>query len=104
MRGRLNRVGALCALGTALGLAGGVSAALQPLALEKAHGYLDGFVREGDELVCDAGTNLLARAGVSWHLDLRQTAAEPVTFTAEGRAEGRDEGAGGDFSLYIDVT
>ena len=104
MRGRLNRVGALYALGTALGLAGGVSAALQPLALEKAHGYFDGFVREGDELVCDAGTNRLARAGVSWHLDLRQTAAEPVTFTAEGRAEGRDEGSGGDFSLYIDVT
>lgn len=72
-----------------------------PLAWEKARGFEKGFVRDDDEIVCDNGTNRLAR-GAAWTLTLDQKEAEPFTVSAEARAV--TGGGSGDFNLYLDVT
>lgn len=74
------------------------SVAMRP---EKAVGYVGGFVRDGDEFVCDNGTSNGVR-GVLWHLLLNQTRPDPLVVAAEGLAE--TEGDAGEFSLYLDVT
>ncbi len=72
------------------------------LACEKAQGYQNGFLREGDEIVCDNGTNRMAR-GACWTLALNQTEAQPVAVSAEGCAM-TDGGKSGDFCLYLDIA
>ncbi|MGN0853295.1 MAG: hypothetical protein ACI4Q3_07955 [Kiritimatiellia bacterium] len=78
------------------------SAEATALTWERARGFGHGFVRDGDEIVCDNGTNRVAR-GAGWTLRLDQTEPRPFSVTAEGRAV-TDGGASGDFNLYLDVA
>lgn len=79
-------------------------AAARPLTPETARTYGAGFVREGTDYVCDNGSDTHASRGVSWHVVLDQERPTPLVFTAEGRAEDRDAGPSGGFSLYLDIT
>lgn len=75
----------------------------ETLSFDAAHPYgAGGFRREGDEIVCDNGTNQTGVAGASWLLRLDQKRPLPVVVSAESRVE--TEGVAGEHSLYLDVT
>ncbi|HRU19556.1 MAG TPA: hypothetical protein P5125_04290 [Kiritimatiellia bacterium] len=82
----------------------GQDPSLQPLAMEQAAAYEQGFTRDGDEWVCDNGDDAAARRGVCWSVVLNQTRAAPVMASAEAKAEQVDGPGNNDFSLYLDLS
>lgn len=78
---------------------------LTPLDISRAVPYGAGFVLEGDNIfTCDNGADGHAVRGVTWSIDLSQRSAKPVRATAWACAEGAQDIADADFSLYLDLT
>lgn len=75
------------------------------LTVDSARAFEQGFMRDGDEIVIDNGTDGSRRAGASWVLRLNQKEAIPFRVSAEAMCErGLGGGRTREFSLYLDIT
>lgn len=65
--------------------------------------WVDGFVTEGDALVCDNGASTKAQRGATRHVVLNQKRPMPIVATAWSKAEGVSGSPDADYSLYLDL-
>jgi hypothetical protein len=63
-----------------------------------------GFGREGAWFVCDNGTEVHARRGVSQSITLNQSSQEPIIASCWSRAEKVSGSEDADYSLYLDLV
>lgn len=68
------------------------------------HGWQDGFVRQGEEFVCDNGANARAQRGASQSVVLNQSEPQPLLAVAWSRAENVAGPGGGDYAIYLDLV
>ena len=80
------------------------AAASRVLPFDECRGFCDGFVRDGQEIVCDNGADATGRRGALWRVELKQTIAEPFTVTAESLAIKAEGVPSCDYSVYLDVV
>lgn len=74
------------------------------LSPEKWWAWGEGFVREGDQLVCDNGSDGRVQRGAGQTIELNQSAPSPIVAEAWSRAENVGGSVGADYSLYLDIT
>ncbi len=65
--------------------------------------YEQGFQREGELIVCDNGSDMGGRRGITQTVVLNQTRPEPILAIAQSKAQDVTGGLTADYSLYLDL-